>query len=96
MEVIEMKQSVPINSEIIISHRKLKCWSQSRLAQVSGVGERTIQRIESESKASYQNAQAIAGALGLSLEDLMTAKPMANGEGATRPIYHLCFAAYLS
>lgn len=83
MEVIEMKQSVPINSEIMISHRKLKCWSQSRLAQVSGVGERTIQRIESESKASYQNAQAIAGALELSLEDLMTAKPTAHGEGST-------------
>jgi transcriptional regulator with XRE-family HTH domain len=83
MKVIEMKQSVPIDSERMISHRKLKCWSQSRLAQVSGVGERTIQRIESESKASYQNAQAIAGALELSLEELLAVTPTGQAEGST-------------
>ena len=83
MKVIEMKQSVSIDSEKMISHRKLKCWSQSRLAQVSGVGERTIQRIESESKASYENAQAIAGALKLPLEDLVFKQPTGTSEGTT-------------
>ncbi len=48
-----------------------KAWSQEHLAHVSGLGRRTVQRIEETGSASYESAQAIASALELNVSDLI-------------------------
>ncbi len=40
--------------------REQKAWSQSHLAEVSGLSLRTIQRIEKEGSASQESVQALA------------------------------------
>lgn len=50
--------------------RKSKAWSQAHLAEASGVSVRTIQRLESEGKASCETLLAIAAALDIEVEQL--------------------------
>ena len=49
-----------INAEKIRCQRKGRAWSQEHLAEVAGLGRRTIQRIEQGGAASFESAQAIA------------------------------------
>lgn len=63
--------------ELKIANEKLKAsrikraWSQEQLAQVSGLGLRTIQRIESTGFASYESVKAIASCLELPVSELI-------------------------
>ena len=45
--------------------RQERNWSQEHLAEVSGLSLRTIQRIESTNKASYDSMAALASVFGL-------------------------------
>ena len=45
--------------------RQERNWSQEHLAEVSGLSRRTIQRIESTNKASYDSMAALASVFGL-------------------------------
>ncbi len=47
------------------SLRLKRGWSQSHLAALSSLGERTIQRVESSGQASLESRMAIAQALDL-------------------------------
>lgn len=71
MKVMEMRTSVQLDTEKLVALRKRKCWTQGKLSQVSGLGERSIQRIESEGRASFQNAIALADSLEAKLEDIV-------------------------
>jgi transcriptional regulator with XRE-family HTH domain len=61
-----------INSQTIRSERDKRAWSQEHLATVSGLGLRTIQRVESTGIASYETAKAIASVLELTVADIRT------------------------
>lgn len=56
----------------IVALRKERGWSQITLAAVSGLGERTIQRIEKEGTCSLESAMALASVYELSPKDLQT------------------------
>jgi transcriptional regulator with XRE-family HTH domain len=58
---MEMK----VDTQLIKSERKKRAWSQEHLARVSGLGHRTIQRIENTVLAAYDSVMAIASALDL-------------------------------
>jgi transcriptional regulator with XRE-family HTH domain len=58
---MEMK----VDSHLIKEERKKRAWSQEHLARVSGLGHRTIQRIENTGFAAYESVMAIAAALDL-------------------------------
>lgn len=58
---MEMK----VDSNLIKSERKKRAWSQEHLARASGLGHRTIQRIENTGSAAYESVMAIASALDL-------------------------------
>ncbi len=60
-----------INAEKIRSQRKSRAWSQEHLAEVAGLGRRTIQRIEQGEAASFESAQAVAAALELNVSELI-------------------------
>lgn len=42
--------------------REERCWSQEHLAEVAGIGLRTVQRVENGDKASRESVMALAGA----------------------------------
>lgn len=54
----------------IVTLRKEHGWSQSTLAEISGLGERTIQRIEKEGACSLESAMALASVFELSPKEL--------------------------
>lgn len=63
---MEMK----VDGRLIRSERERRAWSQEHLAQVAGLGRRTIQRIETTGLASYESAKALASVLELSMSSL--------------------------
>ena len=59
-----------IDAARIRREREKRAWSQEQLAQVTGLGLRTVQRIESSGIASSESAAALASVLALSIEEL--------------------------
>ena len=59
-----------IDSARIRAEREQRAWSQEQLAVVSGLGQRTVQRIESTGTASLESVKALAAAFDLTVADL--------------------------
>ncbi|MDR3409444.1 MAG: helix-turn-helix transcriptional regulator [Formivibrio sp.] len=59
-----------MNAQMIKKLREERAWSQEHLAAVAGVSLRTIQRVESEGKASPETRLALASALGIDVTQL--------------------------
>jgi transcriptional regulator with XRE-family HTH domain len=73
-----------IDSKKIRAERERRAWSQEHLATVSGLGLRTIQRIEKTGAASFESARALAAVLEVGVatlrvtrEDVEAAAPAA-------------------
>ena len=64
-----------ISKEKLLELRNERGWSQNRLALISGLGERTIQRIEKNGVCSAESAMALASAFELSPKDLQGNQP---------------------
>lgn len=62
-----------MNTTRIADLRQEVGWTQERLATESGVGLRTIQRLEAGSEASLETLSLVADALRVSVRDLFTA-----------------------
>ncbi len=45
--------------------REERCWSQENLAEIAGIGHRTVQRIENGDKASKESVMALAAAFNV-------------------------------
>ena len=75
-----MEKELMINSTVVKELRKKSGWSQEQLANASGLSLRTIQRVESESKASMETKVCLAATFQISLESLNvnTAKQVAD------------------
>ena len=65
-----MEKELMINSTVVKALRKKSGWSQEQLANASGLSLRTIQRVESESKASMETKVCLAATFQISLESL--------------------------
>ena len=68
-----------INARTIVSEREKRAWSQQHLATVTGLALRTVQRVESKGRGSYETAQAIASCLEIPVADLRNDEPSARG-----------------
>jgi len=68
-----------VDSSYIKRERERRAWSQEHLAEVTGLGLRTIQRIEKTGSASYESARSLAAVLGVDVATLRieTAAPAA-------------------
>lgn len=82
--------------------REERHWSQEHLAELSGVGVRTIQRVENGDGASQESLKALAAAYGvdtmaLSIDPEEEAKRIANLEAAaSEASMRLGFFAHLA
>jgi transcriptional regulator with XRE-family HTH domain len=65
-----------IDSSYIKAQRTRRAWSQEHLAEVTGLGLRTIQRIEKTGAASYESARALAAVFEMDVADLRVAPPV--------------------
>lgn len=62
-----------VDSRRIRTEREKRAWSQEHLAEVSGLGLRTIQRIETTGAASYESVRALAAVLHVDVAALRVA-----------------------
>jgi DNA-binding XRE family transcriptional regulator len=67
---MEMK----VDSSHIKGQRERRAWSQEHLAQVTGLGLRTIQRIEKTGTASYESARSLAAVFDVDVAELRVAE----------------------
>lgn len=63
-----------VNSNRIRSEREKRAWSQEHLAEVSGLGVRTIHRIEKTGIASLESVKALASVFELEISQLQITK----------------------
>lgn len=63
-----------IDSKKIRAARERRAWSQEHLATVSGLGLRTIQRIEKTGAASFESARALAAVLEVGVATLLLSR----------------------
>jgi transcriptional regulator with XRE-family HTH domain len=64
-----------LDKEILKSQRDRRAWSQTQLAEVSGLSLRTIQRIEKTGVASQESTKSLAAVYECSITELMTQTP---------------------
>ncbi|QZO11709.1 helix-turn-helix transcriptional regulator [Pseudoalteromonas piscicida] len=72
-----------INKQLIKLKRVERAWSQSELAQVSGLSLRTIQRIEKSGAASLESIKALAAVYEVNVMEIQL-KPESKGTKFTR------------
>lgn len=60
-----------VSSKIIVTLRLDRGWSQEKLAAVSGLSERTIQRVEKDGSCSLDTKMALASAFAVPPSDLL-------------------------
>ena len=65
-----MRHELMIDSDVVKALRAKRGWSQDQLAQASGIGLRTIQRVESEGRGSRETKVCLAATFEVSLEEL--------------------------
>ena len=65
-----------IDASLLKKERAKRAWSQDHLAQVSGLGLRTIQRIESSGTASNESIASIATVIEMSVADFIKQQPV--------------------
>lgn len=66
-----------VDSSYVKAQRARRAWSQEHLAEVSGLGLRTIQRIEKTGAASYESARSLAAVFEIDVAQLRVAEPAA-------------------
>ena len=54
----------------IRDEREKRAWTQEQLAEVSGLGLRTVQRIETSGVASFESAASLSSALSIPVSEL--------------------------
>lgn len=64
-----------VNSDAVKKLREFRLWTQEDLAEAAKVHTRTIQRIESVGVASSKSAAAVAKALGIEIDEILSDKP---------------------
>ena len=64
---------------LIRQEREKRAWSQEHLAHATGLGLRTIQRIESSGVASAESALALASVFDLPVEAMSETSQTPNG-----------------
>lgn len=73
-----------VDPSYIKAQRERRAWSQEHLAEVAGLGLRTIQRIEKTGNASYESARSLAAVFEMDVAELRVAQPAPMAPTAVR------------
>jgi transcriptional regulator with XRE-family HTH domain len=65
-----------VDAQLIRNERLKRAWSQEQLAQVSGLGIRTVQRVEGGGNASLETIKSLSAVLELPVETLLADTPL--------------------
>jgi transcriptional regulator with XRE-family HTH domain len=80
---MEMK----VDPSYIKAQREQRAWSQEHLAEVTGLGLRTIQRIEKTGTASYESARSLAAVFEVDVAELRGERaPVSSGPRISVPL----------
>jgi transcriptional regulator with XRE-family HTH domain len=75
-----------VDSSYLKAQREQRAWSQEHLAEVTGLGLRTIQRIETTGMASYESARYLAAVFGVDVADFRDLQEPAGGPRISVPL----------
>jgi len=80
----------------LITERQQRAWSQTQLADVSGLSLRTIQRIEKNGKASLESVKALASVYSIHITDLriVNSLELNQAENAHPAVVNFSFLSY--
>jgi DNA-binding XRE family transcriptional regulator len=76
------EMEMQIDANLLKHERNKRAWSQEHLAQVAGLGLRTVQRIESSGMASNESIASIATVLEMTVADFVAEGPKHAGDFA--------------
>jgi transcriptional regulator with XRE-family HTH domain len=62
--------NMELKKDLLIAEREARAWSQSHLAEVTGLSLRTIQRIEKSGTASLESVKSLASVFEMSIDEL--------------------------
>lgn len=65
---------VRVDLKIVVAERRRRAWSQQHLATAAGLSLRTVQRIESDGRSSYESAQALAACFEIPVAEIMVSE----------------------
>ena len=83
-----------VDAQRIRLERERRAWTQAQLAGATGLGLRTVQRIERVGSASFESVQAIAAVLELTIAELrLESVPAPNLPAPAFPFWRLVFAS---
>jgi len=85
-----------LNVDVIKAERLKRGWSQEQLAATTGLGVRTIQRIESTGIASSESATSLSAVFEVPLERIVVASQPGTGISYRRKIYAFGSAALVA
>ena len=75
-----------VDSSYLKAQRGQRAWSQEHLAEVTGLGLRTIQRIETTGTASYESAKSLAAVFDVEVADLRDVHEPTGGPRISVPL----------
>ncbi len=84
-----------LNSQLIVTLRKQKAWSQQQLSIVSGVSLRTIQRVENESNASVETIKSIASAFETDIDKILNQPVNTKTKSPRSVVLFTCIASLI-
>lgn len=71
-----MSKEMKIDARMVRKLRELRGWSQEQLAEAAGLGVRTVQRLESEGRASAETRTCLAAAFSVPQSVLTGQRPV--------------------
>jgi transcriptional regulator with XRE-family HTH domain len=79
--------NMELKKDLLIAEREARAWSQSHLAEVTGLSLRTIQRIEKSGSASLESVKSLASVFEVSIDKLKADvdEPLAGKVSADSP-----------
>jgi transcriptional regulator with XRE-family HTH domain len=77
----DMPLNTDLNTDLIRALREERAWSQEHLAALTGLSVRTIQRFETQGKASHESRLALASAFGVPPARLLAERDAGVAEG---------------
>lgn len=75
-----------LRPELIRAERDKRAWTQERVAELTGLGVRTIQRIEATGAASLESATALSSVLEIPLATLRVDAHPRGSAGSSKPL----------